>query len=174
MWGSVQWPGGEHLDLRADAGGVVADGVVLAAPEGDPIRLAYRVECDADWRTRFLSVHFHGDSRRTLVRDDAGNWSVDGRARPDLNGCTDIDIALTPFTNTLPIRRLGLAAGGAADLRIVYVQPAPEPLFSAADQRYTRLADDRYRYESGDFRSEIEVDRDGLVTAYPGLWVMAS
>lgn len=39
-------------------------------------------------------------------------------------------------------------------------------------QRYTRLAEDRYVYESrdSDFRREITVDTHGLVVDYPGLY----
>ena len=49
-----------------------------------------------------------------------------------------MDISETPFTNTLPIRRLGLAPGESADVSVAYfdgseLQPWPEP------QRYTCL-----------------------------------
>jgi hypothetical protein len=42
--------------------------------------------------------------------------------RPDLAGAVDIDISVSPFTNTLPIRRLRLARGLAADLTMAYVR----------------------------------------------------
>lgn len=82
----------------------------------------------------------------------------------------DIDVSATPFTNTLPIRRLGLAPGEAREILVAYVAvPAlvPEPVW----QRYTCLeAGRRYRYE-GLFRSyvgELSVDADGLALDYPG------
>ena len=171
MWTARQWPGCEHLDLRVGADGVVADGLVLAAPEGEPLRLAYRIECDRSWRTRSVSVDLHRRARRTLTRDEDGHWFDNGRERPDLAGCADVDIALTPFTNTLPIRRLGLERGVSEDLRVVYIQPEAELKIGADAQRYTRL-DAGYRYESGDFRADLAVDRDGLVTDYPELWTM--
>ena len=57
---------------------------------------------------------------------------------PYLKGCQYVDISETPFTNTLPIRRLGLALGTSADISVAYfegteLQPWPEP------QRYTCL-----------------------------------
>lgn len=78
-------------------------------------------------------------------------------------------------TNTLPIRRLGLAVGESADIVTVYVDH--ESFTVTTDpQRYTRLDTDRYLYESrdGDFRREITVDDDGLVVDYPGLFERAS
>ena len=79
---------------------------------------------------------------------------------------------MTPFTNTLPIRRLNLKKGQAHDVVTVYVH-FPELAISADPQRYTCLEPMKlYRYESldSDFVREIEVDPDGLVVSYPGLF----
>jgi hypothetical protein len=84
--------------------------------------------------------------------------------------------AATPFTNTLPIRRLKLAVGEAADLTVVYVAVTPTLAVRPARQRYTHLRGnedgDRYLYESleRDFKRELLVDRQGLVVDYPGIW----
>lgn len=171
MWRSLEWPGCEDLDLSGDRHGVVADGLVLALVDGQAVRMAYRVECDQDWRTRSVTVELHGHAPRTLTSDGNGHWSENGRERTDLAGCIDVDIALTPFTNTLPIRRLGLAAGASADLDLVYILPVPRFEISRAAQRYLRTASG-YRYESGSFRADLTVDADGIVTAYPGLWTI--
>jgi hypothetical protein len=37
-------------------------------------------------------------------------------------------------------------------------------------QRYTRLAEDRYRYTQDEFEAELTVDQQGLVLDYEGLW----
>ena len=89
----------------------------------------------------------------------------------DLRDCTDIDIAVTPFTNTLPIRRLNLEVGEAAEIDVVYVT-VPDLTLSPAPQRYTRLDDRIYRFESLDsgYTADITVDDHGLVTDYPGLF----
>jgi hypothetical protein len=81
-----------------------------------------------------------GEPPRTeLLSDGEGNWATsDGRAVAYLEGCGYVDISETPYTNTLPIRRLGLLPGESADVSVAYfdgyeLQPWPEP------QRYTRL-----------------------------------
>ena len=63
------------------------------------------------------------------------------------------------------------AVGEAADLSAVWVR-FPELSVQRLPQRYTRLAERRYRYESngGAFMAELEVDDLGLVIAYEGIW----
>jgi hypothetical protein len=80
-----------------------------------------------------------------------------------------------PFTNTLPIRRLGLAPGESAEISVAYSdgtepQPWPEP------PRYVCLEKDErgglYRFVSldGGFTADLPVDSDGLMLDYPGLF----
>ena len=79
---------------------------------------------------------------------------------------------LTPFTNTLPIRRLKLRAAQAAEIVTVYIL-VPSLTLTTDPQRYTCIEPlKRYRYESidSDFTRDIEVDRRGLVVVYPGLF----
>ncbi len=86
-----------------------------------------------------------------------------------------MDISETPFTNSLPIRKLALAPGESAEISVAYfdgteLQPWPEP------QRYTCLQKGEgsglYRFLSldGGFTAELPVDADGLVLDYPGLF----
>jgi uncharacterized protein len=47
----------------------------------------------------------------------------------------------------------------------------PELTVQALSQRYTRLAENTYRYTSNTgFSADIVVDDLGLVTSYPGGW----
>ena len=80
-----------------------------------------------------------------LATDGTGRWGeMNGAHRAELDGCYDIDLACTPFTNTLPIRRLPLTVGDAAELPIVVIDP--ETLEVRAEQhRYSRLATHRWR-----------------------------
>jgi hypothetical protein len=175
VWKALAWPGLEHLVVYRNGSELVADGALVALSEGAPVRLRYTLECDLQWRTR--RARLESGSRSALVEivgDGAGRWQrATGETIPELDTCIDVDIALTPFTNTLPIARLALAVGERRDLRMVYFAP-PDFQPHAVDQRYTclRRAPDgaAYRYESGTFSAELIVDKDDLVTLYPGLW----
>jgi len=46
----------------------------------------------------------------------------DGRLVPELEGCMDVDISVTPFTNTLPIQKLGLAPTESPEVSVAYVE----------------------------------------------------
>jgi uncharacterized protein len=178
VWLAWDAPGLEHLRLTIHNDGVAADGIVLGLSDGRPFRFAYQVRCDADWRVRAVCAGAPGSERAVVdvLSDGEGNWTTsDGRPLPELRGCIDVDISVTPFTNTLPIRRLGLAPMESAELSVAYFEGAelqawPEP------QRYTCLekSDERglYRYLSveGGFTADLLVDADGLVLDYPGLF----
>jgi len=134
----------------------------------------YRVVCDRQWRVRQAEVEVIGDERRLrLTADGHGTWlDADGRRVPALDGAVDIDLSISPFTNTLPIRRLDPQPGDAVDIVAAYIR-VPELTVAPDPQRYTCLERRaRYRYASldSDFVRDIETDRHGLVTAYPGLF----
>ncbi len=177
MWSAWKNLGLEHLCLVVRDDTVVADGVVLGVAEGRPLRVAYEVRCDRLWRVRAVRVGVPGTEPQVdLLSDGEGNWTApDGQAVTYLEGCEYVDVSATPFTNTLPIWRLGLAPGEFADISVAYVegtklQARPEP------QRYTCLEKDDegglYRFLSldGGFTADLPVDSDGLVLDYPGLF----
>ncbi len=171
-WEWLDRPGLEVLDLAIGTDGVCAEGVVVTELEGAALRLRYRVECDPGWRFRAAEVKLgDGDARRACVLTCApgGEWSVDGTARPDLSGCADIDIMATPFTNTLPIRRLD--PQGAVALCVAHLR-LPGLDVRAVGQEYLPLGPGRFRYRNLDtgFTAELEVDAQGLVTRYGGNW----
>ncbi len=153
-------------------GGIVLRGTVL--PLDEPLEIDYRVEADDEWRTRRVSVNVvdteSGERRHIEFHaDGAGAWTVHDEQRPDLLGCVDVDLAFSPITNTLPIRRLELAVGASADVDAVWVQ-WPSLEVSVLRQSYQRTSRDRYLYSCGSFSAALVVDEHGLVADYEGGW----
>lgn len=181
-WTSVLWapndaPGLEHLEWMERPDGVLVRSVVVGMNAGLAFSLRYIVQYNAAWQVRAVHLEnlLSGDEER-LEADGGGHWwNASGHALPALDGCIDIDLSATPFTNTLPIRRLGLEVGQSAEIRVAYFNP-PDLSGRPVAQRYTCLgrSDDgaTYRYEGLDsgFTREIEVDQHGLVSDYPGLF----
>jgi hypothetical protein len=178
-WTPMDGIGAEHLRLRVDGssdGGVAAESVVIGERRGLPFGLRYSLRCDALWRVREVELALIGEGRRLhLAADGEGRWhDGTGRPLPVLDGCIDVDISATPFTNTLPIRRLRSTGslereGTASAIRVVYI-PVPELTPRPAEQRYTCLDPGRlYRYEGlfRGFAGDLPVDADGLVLDYP-------
>ena len=134
-------------------------------------RCDYDVTLDDQWVFRELTLQCHDDRRLEVQRGTHGTWSVNSEPRPDLAGAIDIDLAFSPFTNTLPIRRLNLAIGSRAEITTAYID-VPSFRVLPDPQAYTRIAVNLYLYESldSDFSRQITVDADGFVIDYPGLY----
>jgi hypothetical protein len=179
FWSSLQSPGMEQLRLRLDPEENAARGILFGVEEGRPFRLQYKLKWRSDWRVRKVAIESHtaeGMIERNLRSDGRGHWQTDeGGHLPELDGCIDIDIAATPFTNVFPVRRLDLTPGQSAEIRVLYVEP-PSLTIKAVTQRYRCLerSPDRHRvtyegYPSG-FKAELALDADGLVIDYPELF----
>ena len=161
--------------LSSDADGHTIEGTIVGVEEGRPFRVTYVVRCDSAWRTREarVSVDDGGTAREVVVRaNDDGSWSVNGKPARELQSCTDIDLEGTPATNTLPIRRLDWRAEARRDVHTAWVR-FPSLHVERAVQTYTRLEPGRFLFESRAFRAHVEVDDDGLVVDYEGVWKRA-
>lgn len=183
MWSAWEGSGSEHLRLSVRDDGVVADGLIVGLAAGLPFRARYEVRCDAGWRVRSVRVGEPGSESPgvDLLSDGEGAWTThSGEAVPGLKGCIDVDISATPFTNTLPIRRLRLAPGESARISVAFVGVGEMRVW-AEPQSYLCLeaaptAGGFYRFEalgngfSDDPPVDLPVDGDGLVLDYPDLF----
>ena len=152
----------------------VLEGRVLTMANGHPAEVHYTVHVGPEWITRagHVSVVQGAGERQVIVeRDEAGRWRVDGEPRPEFDGIPDIDLEFTPATNTLPIRRLALPVGESRPSDAVWVR-FPGLTCERLQQRYTRLDDRRYLYETADgaFSAELAVDEHGVVERYGDIW----
>ena len=174
LWRRVDHPGFEHFRLAEEAGGPRLKGVVISKPTDTPLRVDYDIECSANWQTRrVLIVMEHGihSERLNLTCDTQRRWRRDGVHVAALDGCEDVDLSVTPSTNTLPIRRLALATGERRAVTAAWIH-FPQLVIEPLEQVYERIGDRLYRYSSGGgaFTAELLVDQLGLVMNYPPAW----
>jgi hypothetical protein len=178
LWAPQQEAGLEHLHLRQNDEGVSVDSVVIGMQQNSPFRVWYAIHTDGNWKVQRCTLRLLGDSHQeiTLQTDSTNRWTdAASTPLPALDGCVDVDITVTPFTNTLPIRRLALKPGQSIDIVVAYIA-VPELKVRPAPQRYTCLESSTeggiYRYESltSSFTRDLRVDAQGLVIDYPGLW----
>ena len=178
LWAPTSGTGLEYLHLFERTDIVYADSIVIATHDGVPSRLHYKIACTDDWRVFYVyltslgeySYHFR------LQNDGNGHWKdKSGTPFPQFDDCFDVDISSTPFTNTLPIRRLDLAVGQSAEIPMLYIDVLEQKV-ERTIQRYTHLektaGGSLYKFESPDanFTAFISVDEHSLVTDYPGLF----
>ena len=179
LWAAWEGRGFEHLALSVEPGAVCADSLIIAVDDdGRPYRARYVVDCDASWKLTRARVEVIEQPARLLdVRmDNRGRWmDAATGAVLALDGCVDIDIYPSPFTNTLPIRRLtDVVVGRPVAIDVAWVV-LPELTIQSARQEYTLLergvAGARWRFRSlaSNFVAELDVDRNGVVLDYPGI-----
>ncbi|QQO44530.1 MULTISPECIES: putative glycolipid-binding domain-containing protein [unclassified Paracoccus (in: a-proteobacteria)] len=176
-WTDAEGQGLEHCLVTLDDTGLTLEGVVAGTRDGK-YGAHYKVRADAGGRTREVRVRCLGGPELCLTVDEGACWrdAIRGADLPDLDGCLDVDLGITPSTNTLPIRRLRLKVGQSAEVRAAYV-PLPSEIEGdflprPADQRYTRLTDRLWRYDGllWNFTADLAVDDLGLVLDYPVLF----
>jgi hypothetical protein len=175
VWRRVDVPGHEHLRLVARPPIHRLAGTALFLDGERPCCLQYAIVCDATWRTHSLTVSgwMGADAvRLTAEVSSAGMWKFNGMPCEQLAGCVDVDFFFSPATNLLPLRRLGLAVGEAADVDAAWI--TPQFTLDRLPQRYERIAEQRYRYRSPGCEVDLEVSDDGIVTRYPGQWELAA
>ena len=157
---AATWRSGAHseeLTLRWENEAWTATGVVEAE------QIEYVLRITAQWRvSQFLLFRDLVEADLWLGTDGHGRWGeVNGAHRTDLDGATDLALACSPFPHTLPIRRLPLLVGDAAEIPVLHVDT--ETLGVVVEPvRYQRLAARRWRYEHATSDVEFDVDEYGL------------
>ena len=179
MWKALNKTGLEHFFLLKDDEFIKTNSVILTIQGDDPVRIFYNICCSLDWKVRKFDVQIFDSNYKSisLKSDGSGNWETDtGEPVESLDGCIDIDISATPFTNTIPIRRLDLKPGESREIKVVYIDIHNFSL-KPVNQRYTcvesNLNGSIYRYENlnNGFMSEFHVDKNGFVVNYPDLFM---
>ncbi|MFW6075498.1 MAG: putative glycolipid-binding domain-containing protein [Chloroflexota bacterium] len=184
MWSALAWPGTEHVIVNEGSEGVVVDSFSVALIEGVPSRTSYRLRLAENYAIRRVELNqfaVEGDpgtasQRIALETDGEGNWTgQDTYEIQDFAGARDIDISITPYTNTLPIRRIGFEPQQSEVVKVVWLR-VPQMEVVLVRHRYTCLEwsenGGKFTFESLDtgYTTEILVDGNGVVIDYPDLF----
>jgi hypothetical protein len=129
----------------------------------------YVIRLSPLWQVRqFLLFRDLAEPDLWLGTDGGGRWGeVNGAHRPELDGALDISLACTPFTHSLPIRRLPLNVGDAAETSLLQVDVDTLGVVPTTAV-YERLAPRRWRVARGSQTTEFDVDDYGLALDVPG------
>ena len=177
---TVRWHTWDHahletVSLRWENEGWTATGEVGREA------VTYVVRLSATWQVRqFLLFRDLQDPDLWLGTDGSGRWGeMNGAHRTDLDGCIDVDLDCTPFTRTVPIRRMQLDVGDAADVIAAKIDVDTLGVVPVR-QRYHRVAPRRYRVTDLDPGTvspavspgvspgvEFDIDEYGLVHDLP-------
>jgi len=174
FWRRTDLEGLERLELVVGPDGVAVQSAVISLEDGG-LRIDHRWQLDADWRVQSVLVERWNarDHQTVRLERSAAGWRVDGSSRPDLDGAVEPDLSVTPFCNTIAIRRLWRTQAPSLTLDVACINGSTLEV-ARSSQRYERQAPDRVRYVdlglSRGFEADLMVDEMGLVLDYEHLF----
>ena len=176
MWRRLDGPGHDVCAYGTTDTGWRLQGSALFVAGATPCSLGYLVDAYGDWRVR--SAHVFGTIGTELldvfisVPIDGGPWLRNGRAVPRSAGCIDLDLAFTPATKLLALRRLAIVRDGQEQSCRVAELALPALTLQPAKHRYKRLSAVDYVFAAEGSRqsSVLRVDRHQAVIHFPGCW----
>ena len=189
-WAKADAYGIELVDVRLERHRLSGRGVGIAVR---PVlfHLEYELDTGPDFVTSRLAATTRGSGWRRsleLVRGRDARWratyETNGVAPfepptaelKSFSGALDCDLQMSPLTNSMPVLRDGLLAGGSAHDYVMAWVALPSLTVTSSRQRYVPLGSlpdggRTIRYESldSDFSAEVTFDSAGLVIDYPQL-----
>lgn len=174
LWNGLEEHSKESCVVSTNETGIEVSSVIVGRHEDLPFHVEYAIRTNTHWETIFFQLHgqyAHKQQDLLFESDGHGNWQSNGKLAEAFEGCVDVDLPLTPFTNSLPIRRLQLGIGNQQEIQVLYFDLLVNEI-KVVRQKYTRPSATQYHYENvpNDFEATITVDEQGFVIHYPSLF----
>lgn len=166
----------ESVRVTVTGNRIRASGRIIAGECDDhpAFSASYDLVTDEAGMTKRLSLRSTvaaGERHASIARDEENYWLIDAggsHVRSTFGDALDVDVVLSPFFNTLPIRRYGLArTSDYVEVPVVYVR-LPELLVEESKLTYSSGADGIHVL-SPVSTATVTVDPDGFLLNYPGL-----
>jgi hypothetical protein len=175
LWTGLAYHSLENCVLTNREENVEVNSVIVGAHDDKIYRIDYSIKTNHNWECIFFEVKIQLSGKKETISfhsDGRGNWTKNGVPANEFKGCIDLDISLTPFTNSLPINRLSWEPNRPQQVDVLFVDILSKQV-SPVKQRYTKLSKTEYKFENvpNDFEAIITVDESGLVVNYPDLFV---
>lgn len=180
-WRMITWKGIEtnnqtieNLSLERGSKNIMVKSIVNGIKNTHPVSVKYLLKLTNDWKVQSLKIKSLLDNKPDIYLKSNlnGKWfNENDNHLKHLQNCIDIDISVTPFTNSLPINRIKDKLKSRTELTVLYFDLINWE-FKTVKQYYTRLKDQVYLYESAssNFKSKIYTDKEGIVLNYPNLF----
>jgi hypothetical protein len=123
----------------------------------------YVIRLSPYWHvSQFLLFRDSDEPDLWLGTDGGGRWGeVNGAHRTDLDGATDVSLAITPFAYAIPIRRLPLHVGDSGEVATLMIDADTLGVVPSVET-YERLGVHQWRVAIAGAAIEFDVDQYGL------------
>lgn len=174
FWTGREYHSMENCLVSPSKNGITITSTLVGYYENKIYKVMYTIKTNNHWETLAFEINSQHSNKARLIKfegDGKGNWISEGQEAIQFKGCIDIDIPLTPFTNTLPINRLSLKQNETREIEVIYLDLLAQQI-KRVKQKYVRLSLLEYKYENipNDFEAVIQVDESGFVVDYPQLF----
>ncbi|SFJ24749.1 hypothetical protein SAMN04487936_101437 [Halobacillus dabanensis] len=174
IWDHIESAGAEYLTLKKFARHMEVRGTVLLVDQGTPHQLTYDLKVGLDWKTKKVKIFRDGDTEPFVVQvENQDKWWVNGRYDENLDGATNVDLTITPFSNSLPINRVSWNIGERRTFKMVYIDVLRKEVMPLL-QVYTYLGDTNghriFQYRCREYENALVIDKQGWVVEYPGVF----
>ncbi|WP_160847724.1 putative glycolipid-binding domain-containing protein [Pontibacillus yanchengensis] len=174
IWQNKETAGCEYVHIIEDDESIIAKGTVLFVEKGQPYQVNYEIEVDQHWITKGVRIQLNEAYKElNLQTNNKGKWCLNGNRVKDMDGTIDVDLSVTPLSNTLPIKRCTWREGETKTFQMLYID-IPSFDLKKLKQTYTYIGRDNnqrtFRYTCQDYKTTISVDEDGFVIEYPNLF----
>jgi uncharacterized protein len=178
IWEGIEYHSLEYAVLVTSSGSHLISSSIVGIYKGKKYRVDYIIKTNSRWQVKYLELQsmVNNKSRKYLLASDSrAQWTLDGEKTQRFAGCTEVDISLTPFTNSLPVNRLKMRKKESQIIDVVFVDVL-EGKIKRVKQQYTKLSDRSYKFQNvpNDFEAILTTDRTGFVRNYPGLFKMTN
>lgn len=173
VWQGLSWPSTVVHTHTANES-IFDHGIAVGRTDrGIPFAMEYDFVLTEDWNIKEVSIKSLLDERIIEIVHKGDQWyDCEGRHLAGFEGVELVDISISPFTNTLPIKRLRFEGKKPQKVDIIYFDENRFSL-SRLQQIYSQVDERTYRYQDivlPDFVSDITVDDEGLVVDFPKMF----
>ncbi|RUO77459.1 putative glycolipid-binding domain-containing protein [Idiomarina seosinensis] len=170
-WRSKELNSTENCQLIRQQNQWLLRGDVTIVESSKSVQWVYQIVCSNSWHTQEVRLQQSTMFPITFSRTNDGKWYKNRVYLPYLDGAHDIDLGFTPATNTLPIRRQQPKINDTMVCHAAWLRENDCSILPV-EQYYTRLGDNLYEYHNptSGFRTQLEVDKHGLVKDYGDIW----
>ena len=174
LWKGIDYDTDEHCAITYHEESVMVHSEIEGWIHNKAVYAEYWIKLNNNWEVQEFEINASVADKQykhALQIDKNDHWKCKKNLPHfDFEGIRFIDISLTPFTNTLPVNGLNLKEGDSAEFDLIYIDIL-ENRMEKQRQKYTRLSGNQYKFDNlKGFTASIEVDNDGLVINYPGLF----